>query len=526
MLDASAMVMFLGFLAAVKPADFKQAIGLALLACSKGGPLYDPIAFVLTMDMDDAGPRPVVTSDYAQRLLDSAPSGMKAPATKAALLIVTDVSLRSNDGTADTDDRFMLLLVCYFLAKIGSLHSLTVLLSARKKGPAGKKDTTTPADVVEWMCSIIRKLAPDLTVDVARDLCSFDVNGIHVTVFQQQAQTTPCVPHELDAATLAADSVQLEELRKANKSLFSVLQEAVDHGVPIHVALCGPFGVDLALFLVHNNARGFAISVDTGVNSGQLGTGVTGEEQRSMRGGPVLLLRTNGNVVNVGPRVTRESVTTPAILDLVSKYDDKQGLVLSSLNGFKVAGQPLVSSVPLLADGLTINRPLALSAADFSFRITGVSNPTSFLGRTVVDSLVAQSDSDAPFQLQFIYSLWLALTMVANFLVVHSVPIDPTTLAHCIADPASILPVLSAIPMPPPLAAMIRNHIHGISTVAALYKFIALSMDARLTAIMQVWHSISTEPAVTELNIAPPVVSTLPPVFDSRSGALLLSDPF
>jgi hypothetical protein len=37
---------------------------------------------------------------------------MKAPATKAALLIVTDVSLRSNDGTADTDDRFMLLLVC------------------------------------------------------------------------------------------------------------------------------------------------------------------------------------------------------------------------------------------------------------------------------------------------------------------------------------------------------------------------------------------------------------------------------
>jgi hypothetical protein len=520
------MVTFLGFLAAVKPADFKQAIGLALLACSKGGPLYDPIAFLLTIAMDDAGPRPV-TADYAQRLLDSAPSGMKAPATKAALLIVTDVSLRSNDGTADTDDRFMLLLVCYFLAKIGNLHSLTVLLSARKKGPAGKKDTTTPADVVNWMCSIIAKLAPGLAVSVAADLSSFDVNGIHVSVFQQHSQTTPCVPHELDATTLAADSVQLDELRLANEPFFAVLQKSVAHQVPLHVAVCGPFGVDLALFLLRNNARGYAISVDTGVNSGQPGSGVTFEAQRSMRGG--LLLLTNCSIVNVGPSVTRESVTTPAILDLVATYDDKEGLVLSASNAFKVACQPLVPAVPLLADGAdgpTIDRPLALSAADFSFRITGVSNPTSFLGRTVLDSLVAQSDSDAPFQLQFQYSLWLALTMVANFLLVHSAPINPTTLAHCIADPSSILPTLSALSMPPTLAAMIRNHIHGISTLAALYKFIALAMDARLDAIMQVWHDISTQPAVTDLNIPPPVVSTLPPVFDSRSGALLLSDPF
>jgi len=516
--DETAINVLLGFLAVVKPTDFKQAIGLALLACFKGGPLYDPIALLLTLAMDEGGPR-TVTPEYAQRLLNSAPSGMKAPTTKAALLIVTDVSLKSNDGTADTDDRFMLLLLCYFLAiiaKIGGLHSLTVLLSARKKGPEGKKDTTSPADVAEWMRALIVKFGATVDVTCDDDSSSFSVKGIQVRVFQQQAQTTPCESHELDAAGLAAESVQLEELRAANAPLFSVLESAVRDGAPIHFAMCGPMGVDLALFLVAKKARGYSISAGTGVNSGQPGSGVTFKVQRSMRGGRVLLALAEGNVVDVGPNITRTLVTPPAILELVS-HDGPEGLILSALNAFKVGGEPLIPVVACGPDGIDMAQ--TLSAFDFGFRIA-VSNFTSFLGPAALDHLLLASDLT---NIQFQYSHSLALTMVANALFAHSAPIDPATLS--VSDPASSFSALSAIPMPPTLEAAIAKHIGGITTVAGLYKFIALGTDARLGALMEVWHEISQYQAIKELGVPGPVVSTATPII-TPYGSLALAQPF
>jgi hypothetical protein len=527
-LDDTAML--LGFLESAKPTDFKQAIGLALLACSKGGPLYDPVALLLTLAMDEAGPRPV-TNEYAQLLLNSAPSGMKAPATKAALLIVTDVSLRSNDGTADTDDRFMLLLVCYFLARvatIGNLHSLTVLLSARKKGPEGKKDTTTPADVAAWMRGLIVKfgpvVGPDVGTDVDKDESSFSVNGIDVRIFQQQSQTTPCESHELDAGSLAAPSAQLEELRYANAPFLSLLESTVRDAVPIHFALCGPIDVATALLLVQSNARGYAISADSGVNSGQPGSGVTFRQQRSNRGSLVLLALAalaKGSVVNVGPSVTRTLVTPPAILGLVTTYDDPAGVMFAALNAFKVGGSPVIPAVPLGKDGTTIDKDQSRSACAFAWRITVESNVTSFLGSEALKTMLARASEPTDIQLHFQYSTWLALTMVANFLLAHSAPIEPSVLAECIASPSSIASVVSAIPMPPTLAAAIG----GITTVAGMYKLIALCMDARLSALAEVWGLIAHLPAISELKISGPVVSTAAPII-TPSGSLALAQPF
>ena len=538
--DYSATATLLGFLESAKPTDFKQAIGLALLACSKGGPLYDPVALLLTLAMDEAGPRPV-TNEYAQLLLNSAPSGMKAPATKAALLIVTDVSLRSNDGTADTDDRFMLLLVCYFLARvatIGNLHSLTVLLSARKKGPEGKKDTTTPADVAAWMRGLIVKFGAVVGPDVGpvvgpvvdKDESSFSVNGIDVRIFQQQSQTTPCESHELDAGSLAAPSAQLEELRYANAPFLSLLESTARDAVPIHFALCGPIDVATALLLVQSNARGYAISADSGVNSGQPGSGVTFRQQRSNRGSLVLLALADlakGSVVNVGPSVTRTLVTPPAILGLVTTYDDPAGVMFAALNAFKVGGSPVIPAVPLGKDGTTIDQAEqaaqaeARSACAFAWRITVESNVTSFLGSEALKTMLARASEPTDIQLHFQYSTWLALTMVANFLLAHSAPIEPAVLAECIASPSSIASVISAIPMPPTLAAAIG----GITTVAGMYKLIALCMDARLSALAEVWGLIAHLPAISELKISGPVVSTAAPII-TPSGSLALAQPF
>ncbi len=524
--DDSATAMLLGFLESAKPTDFKQAIGLALLACSKGGPLYDPVALLLTLAMDEAGPRPV-TNEYAQLLLNSAPSGMKAPATKAALLIVTDVSLRSNDGTADTDDRFMLLLVSYFItrvATIGNLHSLTVLLSARKKGPEGKKDTTTPADVAAWMRGLIVKFGTDVGTDVDKDESSFSVNGIDVRIFQQQSQTTPCESHELDAGSLAAPSAQLEELRYANAPFLSLLESTVRDAVPIHFALCGPIDVATALLLVQSNARGYAISADSGVNSGQPGSGVTFRQQRSNRGSLVLLALAKGSVVNVGPSVTRTLVTPPAILGLVTTYDDPAGVMFAALNAFKVGGSPVIPAVPLGKDGTTIDQAEqaeARSACAFAWRITVESNVTSFLGSEALKTMLARASEPTDIQLHFQYSTWLALTMVANFLLAHSAPIEPSVLAECIASPSSIASVISATPMPPTLAAAIG----GITTVAGMYKLIALCMDARLSALAEVWGLIAHLPAISELEISGPVVSTAAPII-TPSGSFALSQPF
>jgi hypothetical protein len=158
-----------------------------------------------------------------------------------------------------------------------------------------------------------------------------------------------------------------------------------------------------------------------------------------------------------------------------------------------------------------------LSAFDFGFRIT-VSNFTSFLGPAALDQLLLASDLS---NIQFQYSHSLALTMVVNALFAHSVPIDPATLS----DPATNFSALSAIPMPPTLEAAIAKHIGGITTVAGLYKFIALGTDARLGALMEVWHEISQYQAIKELGVPGPVVSTATPII-TPYGTLALAQPF
>jgi hypothetical protein len=80
--------------------------------------------------------------------------------------------------------------------------------------------------------------------------------------------------------------------------------------------------------------------------------------------------------------------------------------------------------------------------------------------------------------------------------------------------------------MPPSLAATVASNINGITTVAGLYKFIALGMDARLGAIMAEWNSISSSSSgIAGLAAIPaPVVSTATPII-TPSG-LALAQPF
>ena len=526
----------------VQPTDPKVAIGLSFLARGKGSPLYDPAALLATFKAlssscsSSSGPLALAVPATAelQAMLDSAPSGIPAPVTKAALVISTDVSLRSAEGTADTDDRVMLILLCYFLARIATTenaHSVTIALSARKKGSKEKRDTTTPADVFQFMSERIAFFGAEAS---AASAASFGVNGVEVRVFQLQEQKTPIPAEKLDAAELVAQHKQIAELRDANAAVLAVL-EAARNEAPIYFTGCGPIGVDLALFLAEHAHAGYMISFGSGVNGGD---GEDLDNQPTHCGGPVLIKRTaaGGAFVDIGPSITRELVTPPGIVLL----DDAKGAEASASNTFKVAGSPMITPVNDASEN-------ARRATGLALRIF-VSNCTSFLGPDKLTGLVAQcSDTRSDLKdlsiedlegltaltdfkdllaVQFQYSHSLALTMVAGLLTAHGAA--PATYSN--TDPASELFVppyfakLSAMAMPPSLAATVKANINGISTVAGLYKFIALGMDARLGAIMTEWHSVSSSGLACLAGIPAPVVSTATPTI-TPSG-LALAQPF
>ena len=519
--------MFTDLLSVVKPTDPKVAVGLSFLAQGKGSPLYDPVALLATLRALSSPDTPTaptaLTVAEAQAMLDSAPGGIKAPVIKAALVISTDVSLRSAEGTADTDDRIMVILLCYFIARIarpGNVHSFILLLSARKKGEEGKKDATTPADVVQFMRERIGFFGTDSDASKASSsslssdsAASFEVNGVDVRVFQLQAQTSPSPSNKLDAAGLVETQQPITELREANSALFAVLEAVEAADVPIFFTGCGPIDVALAVFLAEHARGGYTISFGSGINGGD---GEQLEYQHTHCGGKVLLSAlgalSGAAVADIGPSVTRVLVTPPGIVLL----DDAKGAQASAENTFKVAGSPMIARVECASDD-------ARRATGLALRIF-VSNCTSFLGHSFLENAVQcadGADGSEALVAQFPYSHSLALTMVVYLLVAHGAPIDPATLA----DAASNALLFSAVPMPPSLEATIKATINGISTVAGLYKFIALGMDARLGAIMAEWHSIAQLPAVSQLNLTGPVVSTAAPII-TPSGSLALAQPF
>jgi hypothetical protein len=147
------------------------------------------------------------------------------------------------------------------------------------------------------------------------------------------------------------------------------------------------------------------------------------------------------------------------------------------------------------------------------------------LGPDALGFLVAQCADPSFPVVEFPYSHSLALTMVTGLLAAHGTPIDLATLA----DPASNFAAFSALAMPPSLAATVASNINGITTVAGLYKFIALGMDARLGAFMAEWDSISSSSSglagLPGLSAIPaPIVSTATPII-TPSG-LALAQPF
>jgi hypothetical protein len=240
--------MFAELFAVVQPTDPQVAIGLSLLARGKCSPLYDPAALLATLyalssPSSSSSSEPAAlkapTTAGLQAMLDSAPSGIPAPVTKAALVVSTDVSLRSTDGTADTDDRIMLILLCYFLARLATaenVHSATIALCARKKGSKDKKDTTTPEDVVQFMRERIAFFgteASDGLEPPTPSFASFGVRGVEVRVFQLQAQTTPSPEEKLDAAGLVAQHKQIAELREANAAVFAFLEAARHEAIDV-----------------------------------------------------------------------------------------------------------------------------------------------------------------------------------------------------------------------------------------------------------------------------------------------------
>ena len=462
-------------------------------------------------------------------MLDSCPEGIPEPAVNAALVISTDVSLNSTDGTSDTDDRIMLLLLCFFLAKRCSangavgVHSVTIVLSARKKGPKDAKDETTPDQVVQWM----RERAAQFG-GVCADgdgAGALSVNGVDVRVFQQQAQTTPSALESVGAADPTVESfesVALAELRAANAALYERLGRL---SAPLYFVGCGPIDVALASYLAER-ASGYTISFDGGVNAGEEAD--LDARRHSHRGGPVLLASAALAMVNIGPSITRGLVTPPGIVAL----DDAGGVMAVAKTAFKVAGSPLVTG-------------------NLAFRIF-VSNCTSFLGAPFVAELVERANAGT-CTCAFPYSRSLALTMVANLMAAHGAPIDHSVLSLVIAS-GTHAKALSC-PLPSGLARAIDANVKGIETVAALYAFIALGMDARLSAIMAEWDSITCAPEPTDpagltgttdatgltgltdttdpagltgltglKDVKPPVVSYAVPVFSDTG--LLLSQPF
>ena len=518
--------MFAELFAVVQPKDPKVAIGLSFLAHGKGSPLYDPVALLATLkalsssasasaaSLVPTGP----TVAEAQAMLDSASSGILAPTTKAALVISTDVSLRSADGTADTDDRIMLVLLCYFLAVLASaenVHSVTIALSARKKGSNNNRDATTPADAVQFMIGRIAFFGAGSAITDGLEpptpsFASFGIHGVEVRVFQLQAQTTPSPEEKLEPAGLVAQHKQIAELREANAPMFAFLEAAL-HEAPIFFTGCGPIGVDLALFLAEHARGGYTISFGSGVNGGD---GEKLKDQVTHCGGPVLL--TSAAIVDIGPSITRALVTPPGIVML----DDAKGAAASASNTFKVAGSPMIVS----ANGASAD---SQRATGLGLRIFG-SNLTSFLGREALGFLVAQCTDPAFPVVQFPYSHSLALTMGTGLLTAHGAVIDLATLADpaSTASTASNFAALSAMAMPPSLAATIKANITGITTVAGLYKLIALGMDARLGAIMAEWHSISSSSSGLKglAAIPAPVVSTAAPII--TPAGLALGQPF
>jgi hypothetical protein len=568
--------MFAELFAIVQPTDPKVAIGLSFLARGKGSPLYDPAALLATLDAlssSSSSSEPAAlkahTTAELQAMLDSAPSGIPAPVTKAALVVSTDVSLRSTDGTADTDDRIALILLCYVLARLATaenVHSVTIALCARKKGSNDKKDTTTPADVVQFMRERIAFFsctgteASDGLEPPTPSFASFGARGVEVRVFQLQAQTTPSPEEKLDAAGLVAQHKQIAELREANAAVFAVL-EAARHEAPIYFTGCGPIGVDLALFLAEHAHAAYTISFGSGVNGGD---DQKSKEQVTHCGGLVLfwywLIKPTNSacaaIVDIGPSTTRALVTPPGIVLL----DDAKGAAASASNTFKVAGSPMIVS----ANGASAD---SQRATGLGLRIF-VSNCFSFLGRETYDALVAQctdtrsdrrdsglrdsglrdlsiDDEDregmtaiADFKdllaVQFPYSHSLALTMVTGLLAAHGTRASKAQGIDHTTDPASDLLVppyfaaLSELAMPPSLAATVASNINGITTVAGLYKLIALGMDARLGAIMAEWTSISSSSSSSGLEglsaIPAPVVSTAAPII--TPAGLTLAQPF
>jgi hypothetical protein len=500
--------MFTQLLRSLSPsdqADLEVVLGLSFVVRGKGAPLYDPVALLALWNAlaTDGVPRKFTVAE-AQQWINSAPRGIAKPVIKAAIVISTDVALNTASGpvTADTDDRTMLLILCFFLAFCHDVHSVTIVQSARKKGQ-GTKDATTPEDVVQWMRARVADFGA-ATGD-GHVACAFTVHGVTVRVFQQQTQTTLSPMEKLCAEKLAEESVQHRELMVANAAIHGHL-EAVRVEAPLYFAGCGPIDVPLALFLARH-ARGYMISFDSGVNGGYTEQFI---EQHSHCGGPVLDLL--GTMINVGPSVTRELATPPGILAL---NDDAAGIADVARNTTKVFGKPL-NKVPA-GPGAD-----AVGMTTMNFRIS-CSNFTSCFGSAFVELLVAKSDE--PFATAYPYAPRFALTLVSNALLAHGAPLDRALISACIHDPASGRAALAEIAMPPSLARELASNIPGIATVAGLYSFIALGTDARLGAVMAEWDSIARLglPELAGMQ-GPAVSSALPNLADS--GALVLPMPF
>lgn len=492
-------------LSATDQADLEVILGLSFVVRGKGAPLYDPVALLALWHTlaTDGVPRKFTVAE-AQQWINAAPRGIAKPVIKAAIVISTDVALNTASGpvTADTDDRTMLLILCFFLAAGHDVHSVTIVQSARKKGE-GTKDATTPEDVVAWMRARIADFG--VVTGEGHVACAFTVHGATVRVFEQQRQTTPSPCEKLCAEKLAEDSVQLRELLVANAAIHGHL-EAVRLEAPIYFAGCGPIDVSLALFLARN-ARGYLISFDSGVNGGYTEKFI---EQHSHCGGPVLDL--GGTMINVGPSLTRELATPPGILAL---SDDAAGIADVARNTTKVFGKPL-NRVPK-GPGAD-----AVGMTTMNFRIS-CSNFTSCFGSEYVRLLVATSDE--PFVTAHPFAKMFALTLVSNGLLAHGAPLDRSLISACIADPASARAALADIPMPPTLARELASNIPGITTIAGLYTFLALGTDARIGAVMSEWESIVRLGLPELAGMQGPVVSSAVPIL-ADSGALVLPMPF
>ena len=472
-------------------------LGLALMAKGKRPPVYDALTVALgfsnsrKFDAPSAQLALQSLAGFDRARLDAVIPEL-APSGKLRLVVFTDVGLATVDGTVDTDDWVALAMTCDIVL-LGSpaFEYLTIALSWRKKGAAGKLDRTTPEDVstmMEGRFKVVRRL----------DSTTFVVGQTTVRVFQQRAQKTvrPAgrlltsgeLLGESDDADIMRDfEVATAELRATNYDMLAYMRMVhCSDGQDTVVFGLGPIDVVTAETL--RASVGWTVSYGdlNGVNSGSVF-----DAQHSFRGASVF--HSFGRCFDIPTSVSRGTTTTDDILERVC---DARMLEAVALNAGKVAATPMLldPAVPsqraeqkaILAWRICVSNIETMLprfwddlACESGTLATDVS--ISLFGAAVAG--VTQGDQERDIGL---YSATFGLALVSNALLAFGKPLDVESALSALSTGTHNAAILAYGDLPAPVAAFAASLMPRATARTAhdLFVIASLSMSARLSYVM------------------------------------------